>query len=151
MNSSDANQGKGGRYGVGSQAATPSGIMDESDTAGRVGAKDVGGPSGDITGTQFDQNPRTAGQHQSRDMDDLARADDFKGQPRHNESPQHQWAGPEGELAEPLGADTSPVQHPRIAMELDGENYRCPSCGTLVKADSQPGQVWCDAVNQGFD
>jgi hypothetical protein len=66
-------QGVGGRYGTGAQNPTPNGIADESDTAGRVGADDVGGPSGDITGSEYDRNPSTGGQHQSRDYSDDAR------------------------------------------------------------------------------
>jgi len=154
MSSADnANHGKGGRYGVGPQAPTPSGIMNEGDTAGRVGVSDVGGPSGDITGTQYDRNPRTAGEHQNRGQSDLARPEDFDGAPQSNQPGQHQWVAPHGPVSEPRGADTSPTQHSRVTMQMDGNTCRCPACGAIVNVDAgsiQGKQVWCDGVNHGI-
>src|SRR5947199_8578240 len=105
----------GGRYGVGQQAATPVRIANEGDVGGRVGTQDVGGPSGNITGTQYDLNPRTAGEHQRRDDTDLARPQDFEGQSQHNEPVEHEWLGADGPVEAPLGGDPPRLQPARTA------------------------------------
>ncbi|HZO91093.1 MAG TPA: hypothetical protein VFB38_22395 [Chthonomonadaceae bacterium] len=57
-------EGKAHRYGVGKQHPTPTGYRSAENISGVVGEEDVQGPSGNITGTSQDPNPRTRGKRE---------------------------------------------------------------------------------------
>lgn len=62
--SEDNAGGHAGRYGQGEPQATPTGARDEATVSGMPKDDSVNGPSGDITGTVYDENPNTRGDKQ---------------------------------------------------------------------------------------